>query len=393
MEKMQFTAIVLMFLLTLKLLLLPGRVVEAAVVRKAHWLMIGGTALLGVQFLLQYIFGLRAMGVTQAVMLNLALFIPCSWMLSLSVLYLQRRGGVSRTDRLAGGIAWAVALILLGVAVTIDGQPLLANTRELRRAEVAASVGYLAMQGYYAWKHTSNLRSMRRALQNYYDRDTGDLLLWMRFSILVLMVLALMVPLLIFVEGRGLAVFGILFFGGIFYLVDSFCGYVVSSAHDKVQEAEENEERLSSPAPPQRDEAQATSEHGGSPTLWEKSEEDNWQHVTQAVAKWTARGGHLRAGIKLPLAAEKIGVPQYQLSTWLRQQGFKYSEWMTDLRIKEAKRMMQEHPEWSNETIAQHCGFSDRSYFQKKFKEMTGQTPSDYQSSRSSSSSSRTSGA
>ena len=28
--------------------------------------------------------------------------------------------------------------------------------------------------------------------------------------------------------------------------------------------------------------------------------------------------------------------------------------------------------------LAQHCGFSDRSYFQKKFKEYTGMTPADY---------------
>ena len=33
---------------------------------------------------------------------------------------------------------------------------------------------------------------------------------------------------------------------------------------------------------------------------------------------------------------------------------------------------------WSNEAIADYCGFSDRSYFQKKFKESTGMTPTDY---------------
>jgi len=51
---------------------------------------------------------------------------------------------------------------------------------------------------------------------------------------------------------------------------------------------------------------------------------------------------------------------------------------MTSLRIDEAKRILTEKPDWSNEAVAQHCGFSDRSYFQKKFKEFTGMTPADY---------------
>ena len=41
--------------------------------------------------------------------------------------------------------------------------------------------------------------------------------------------------------------------------------------------------------------------------------------------------------------------------------------------------LMQEHPDWSNETIAQHCGFNDRSYFHKKFKEVVGMSPAEYQ--------------
>ena len=51
---------------------------------------------------------------------------------------------------------------------------------------------------------------------------------------------------------------------------------------------------------------------------------------------------------------------------------------MTSLRIDEAKRVIVSHPDWSNESVAEHCGFSDRTYFQKKFKEKTGMTPADY---------------
>ena len=241
MELMQFSAVVLLTLLTLKLLLLPKKAGMNPAVGNARWLMTIGIFLLDTQFLLQYTLGFRAMGVTQAVLVNLLLFIPCSWTISLSILYLQRQGNVVITDKWLGGATWAIALLLLGTAAYIDGEPLFSDTPELHWAEVITSVLYLLLQGHYSWRHLKNLRSMRKALQNYYDRDMDGMLLWMRLSILVLMVLAMMVPLLIFIKSKGLAVFGILFFVGIFYLVDSFSNYVVSSAPKRMQEAEESE--------------------------------------------------------------------------------------------------------------------------------------------------------
>ena len=48
------------------------------------------------------------------------------------------------------------------------------------------------------------------------------------------------------------------------------------------------------------------------------------------------------------------------------------------LLIEEAKRQLKEHPEWSNDAIAQYCGFSDRTTLQRTFKEKTGLTPTQF---------------
>ena len=362
MKEMQFVALVLMTLLTMKLLVLPRRAASSTSLSRARWLMAGGTALLGVQFLMQYRLGLREMGVTQAVMLNLFLFIPASWLMQMAVIYLQRQGRIWLGDKLVGIIAWGIVIVLLGVAAAIDGQPFLSDTPQLRIAEVVASFCYLVMQGYYTWRQLSNLRAMRSALANYYDLDMNGLLRWMQLSIFILVILALMVPLLIFAPDYILAFFGVTYFAGIFYLFDSFCLYVVSTAPAKVMEAEQNE-----------DESEHDDE-GSSQTISDEA----LQRVESAVAQWTAAGGHLKNGLKLPNAAEEMHIPRYLLSVWLKQSGRHYSEWLTDLRIEEAKRVLREHPEWSNEAVAQHCGFSDRCYFQKKFKEATGLTPAQF---------------
>ena len=114
----------------------------------------------------------------------------------------------------------------------------------------------------------------------------------------------------------------------------------------------------------------------------QKSEEripdSTLSRVEEAVEAWKEGGGHLQAGLSLPRAAEAIGVPRYLLSAWLKQQGQHYSDWLTTLRISEALLVLRTHPDWSNETVARHCGFSDRTYFQRKFKQITGLTPSNF---------------
>lgn len=330
----------------MKLLMLPRGAVRNPSVSKARWLLAGGTALLAIQFLLQYRLGLRSRGVTEAVMLNIAIFIPCSALFSLGQLYLQRQGSVKMIDKIILIPTWIIAMILLFLGM-----------------EAIASAVYAMMQFYFSARLLRQLHQIRRTLANYYDSDMDHMLRWMHLSYLLLTLMAAMVPIVIFAQGPLLAIFSSIFFFGIFYMVDSFCLYAVSNAPMKVKEAEESEEEVSG--------RQDTDDETGVSS-------ENMQRVEGAVSSWTQKGGHLQSGLKLPNAADEIGVPRYLLSAWLHQKGLRYNDWLTELRIDEAKHIMKEHPEWSNEAIAQQCGFSDRSYFQKKFKDITGVTPAQY---------------
>ena len=92
-----------MTLLTLKLLTLNGRALKSDIINTSRWLMTVGTTLLLVQFTTQMTLGLRAMGITQGVMLNLLMFVPTSWVFSLSLLYLQRQGHLNKWAKFVGG--------------------------------------------------------------------------------------------------------------------------------------------------------------------------------------------------------------------------------------------------------------------------------------------------
>ena len=355
-QMMQFTAVVLMLLLTAKLLLLRRRRVQNRTAKQARWLMASGTAVLALHFAIQLKTGLRQQGVTQSVMVNLAMLIPASYIFARAVLLLQRRGQLSLADRWVGPLTWAIVLLMMGVATTVDGQPFVSDSPELRRAELAGAVLYMLMQGYYTWRHTQSLVAMRRTLDDYYDRDTDGMLRWMQYSIVGLMLLALMVPVAIFGTGAWMlaVAFAIYFF--IFYLVDSFCFYLTSPAPERMQAAELNADEMENER---------------------KSEinEEAMQEVEQAVETWKTHGGYLQTGLLQPHAAQAIGVSRYRLTCWLHQQDMKYTDWIAQLRVEEAKRTIREHPDWSNDAVSQHCGFADRTVFQRTFKKVTGMTP------------------
>jgi len=364
---MQFTAVVLMTLLTFKLLVPHKRSQETTVATTARRLMATATATLAVHFLLQLTLDLRAMGVTQSVMLNLTMLIPASYLFARAVLLLQQNGQLSRWDRWTGPLAWGGAMTLLVVAVIADGRPLLSDSPQRQWAEAAGALCYLAMQTYYSWRHTTALRAMHRTLNDYYDSSTGGMLRWMQLSIVGLMLLALMVPFVIFTTANGLLfVIAIVIYFFIFYLVDSFCYYLTSNAPAKTQEAEESRAKEERVEPVQ-----------GATGQTARAVE---QQTTRAVEQWTARGGHRTAGITSPVAAAEMGIPRYQLTAWVKANGYEsFSRWMTALRIDEAKRVMLVHPDWSSEAVADYCGFNSREYFHRIFKEQQGMTPAQYQ--------------
>ena len=191
------------------------------------------------------------------------------------------------------------------------------------------------------------------------------------------MLLALLVPVAIFSSGPGMLIvaFAVYFF--LFYLVDSFCFYLTSPAPERMQAAEQNADEV---------EEEASREQALIPSP-RRAEEDNsvavlspevMNEVEQAVEAWKARGGYCQTGLLQPLAAQDIGITRYRLTAWLHQRGLKYTEWIALLRIEEAKRIIAAHPDWSNDAVAQHCGFTDRTVLQRIFKKIEGITPQKY---------------
>ncbi len=362
MREMQFAAIVMMVMMCSALvLMMPERVKRDKVINRSRWLMVGALALIGAQFVVQYVMELRTMGVTQAVLANLAFFIPASSLMNLTILNLQRQGRLTRFERWAWTVVTVVVIAALAIAVATDGNPLEQLSHRVLWTEIIVSCIYAVMQTYYCFLQFRELERMKAVIEDYYDRERRELTQWMKHAVGINGLLAVIVPLLIFGPNIVIVIFSLTFFWGIFMMWFCFVRYFTSNDMKRVREAEDN-------AREETTKAEYVSSFS----------DDDKARIGQAVERWLASGGHLKAGITSPIAADAMNVPRYQLTAWVKASGHNsFTRWITTLRIDEAKRVLHEHRDWTNEAVADHCGFS-RAYFQKIFKQETGLAPSEF---------------
>ena len=85
------------------------------------------------------------------------------------------------------------------------------------------------------------------------------------------------------------------------------------------------------------------------------------------------------ADFDLSRIAEQFGLSNDYLSAMIkRATGMAFKEYLTDLRINEARRLLRSCPAMSVNEVSEAVGYRKASNFIKKFKEKTGCTPMQY---------------
>lgn len=366
--EMQFGGMLSMALLAFMLMLcVPRRSARHAGFSQARWLMVMGTSLIAIQFMIQHVGGFRERGVSQAVLWNQLLFMPATVLINLALIYVQKQGRVKLQLWLVGGAFWLLNVIVLVGAVLIDGVPMKDHSPMLQHAEYIGALIYMVMQGYYFNIHFTEYKRMQKAVDEYYDRDRKDLLGWMGRSIRLLAILAPLLPIVIFFQGTLLVFFSIIFFFSIAYCVINLYSYGISEDVTRVEEAEGEEEII--------DKGETRSEKSA-----EVFTPEDEQLVAEAVEQWKESAAYREHNLTLNTVAEQMHVPSRLLHMWLHRSTYgKLATLVTTLRIEEAKRVLKDHPDWNVDSVAEYCGFNGRKYFHQVFQEYTGTTPAKYE--------------
>jgi Response regulator containing CheY-like receiver domain and AraC-type DNA-binding domain len=92
---------------------------------------------------------------------------------------------------------------------------------------------------------------------------------------------------------------------------------------------------------------------------------------------------HYHENISLPGIADAFQLhPAYLNRVFKRACGTSIPDYLLNLRMEEASRLIKEHPFVLIKEIAERVGYSDPFYFSKVFKQHTGFSPSDYKNSK-----------
>lgn len=88
---------------------------------------------------------------------------------------------------------------------------------------------------------------------------------------------------------------------------------------------------------------------------------------------------YLQPGLAQRDMAPYFDLPVYRLGTAFRRvTGESFSDYINRQRVEHAKRLLPENPNYTVESIAQMCGFSNKQNFHRCFLSLTGTTPSAY---------------
>lgn len=104
--------------------------------------------------------------------------------------------------------------------------------------------------------------------------------------------------------------------------------------------------------------------------------------LEQRINEWKEEKLYLTDQITINDIAERLGTDRRYLSRFINEHyGINFSRWISEMRIEEAKRLMEQKPDEGLEWVALQTGFSSLSYFSKVFSQVVGVSPKKWRAS------------
>ena len=94
---------------------------------------------------------------------------------------------------------------------------------------------------------------------------------------------------------------------------------------------------------------------------------------------WLDKKYFLQPGVTIESVALQVGTNRSYFSEYINSvKGKTFRQWINELRIDEAKKLMIENPKMTLNELALQVGYSDKSHFIRQFSKLTGIFPKEY---------------
>lgn len=353
-----------MALLTLTLVgFIPARQKGDQLIRRTRLLLATATTILMVFFAQAFFYTYditHQLDSNISVLMCLTFLLPAQYFFHLSALNVLRKGLFTLSDIALGPICYLIIMFAIGAVYYVTGaEPANVDRGALRYVEYGSAGLFLLTMVSYCVQEFITMKGYSVAeVFNEASMNRGRR--WLFEAILCIMGLGLIAPVLVFFPVEPLHIaFWLLVFFGLFSCVIGVYGFTCMRFGMRVSGTI------------------VTVSGDGQYEMEGTMKPVDKQRVERAVKRWMERKRFLAKSLSLQATADEMGVPRILLTEWLRTtQGTYFSKWITSLRVNEAQRLLLAHPDWDNEQVAEACGFSSRSYFQRCFRDIVGLTPS-----------------
>ncbi|MGB6152870.1 MAG: helix-turn-helix domain-containing protein [Pricia sp.] len=113
-------------------------------------------------------------------------------------------------------------------------------------------------------------------------------------------------------------------------------------------------------------------------------EQDKLEKIERLMPTLIEKGMFLNPNVTLAEFAKQLNVTKHTLSQYLNEtRGKSFKKFINELRVEKAKEYLETKDQYTIEGIGYESGFNSKSTFFKAFKSITGQTPLEYQKSKS----------
>lgn len=330
----------------------------------SRWILCTAMLLFAVHYVLQMVHGLRARGEDVGAVFNIIFYTPAVFAITLAVINMESPHRYVRRYVLRGAAAMVLIGLVFVLGVLTSGSFHLGNL-------LYVMLGFFCVtMVYFIYISRTALLRHRRQMQ---EESGGDIIPYVRYSrasILLLYCSAAFLPVAILFNALLILVGPVMLLTLVFF-VHSFVslGYYLSP-HTEADGGGTGDEADIQDG---EDAAAMTDE------IVQKLSPQRLEDIGRQLRKWTLSGGFKDSSVNIYTLSERLGFRKQELTQYFNQSGHtNFRTWLSELRFREAVRMMRTCPHYSNDAISTECGFSSHTQIYRVFKQQTGMSPSQW---------------
>lgn len=330
----------------------------------SRWILCTAMLLFAVHYVLQMVHGLRARGEDVGAVFNIIFYTPAVFAITLAVINMESPHRYVRRYVLRG----AAAMVLIGLVFVLG--VLTSGSFHLGTLLYVMLGFFCVTMVYFIYISRTALLRHRRQMQ---EESGGDIIPYVRYSrasILLLYCSAAFLPVAILFNAL-LIIAGPVMLLTLVFFVHSFVslGYYLSPHTEDDGGGTEDEVDIQDG----EDAAAMTDE------IEQKLSPQRLEDIGRQLRQWTLSGGYKDSSVNIYTLSERLGCRKQELTQYFNQSGHtNFRTWLSELRFREAVRMMRTCPHYSNDAISTECGFSSHTQIYRVFKQQTGMSPSQW---------------